>query len=124
MSTPDRPDAGERGGLDVDPAVLRKIVEYAAGTAPATRERTRTVAGLGMGSAGPSAKVTARSGDELDVRLSLALAYPGSVRAAVAEVRERVAADLRRMTGHRLRSLVVDVDALQSDRAPASARVS
>lgn len=118
------PEPDERGRLDVGPAVLRTIVEHAADTAPAVRHRARTVAGLGMGEAGPSAKVTARPGGELDVRLSLTLVYPGPVRVAVAEVRERVAADLRRMTGHRLRSFVVEVDALQSDRAPRAGRVS
>lgn len=114
----------DRGGLEVDPAVLRTIVEYAADTAAATRHRTRSVAGLGMGSTGPSAKVTPRPGGEVDVRLSLTLVYPTPVRAAVAEVRERIAGDLHRMTGHRLRSFVVEVDALQSDRAPSAARVS
>ncbi|MFP5020453.1 Asp23/Gls24 family envelope stress response protein [Pseudonocardia phyllosphaerae] len=118
------PDPEDRGRLDVDPSVLRKIVEYAADTAPATRRRTRTVAGVGVGESGPSAKVTPRTADEVDVRLTLALAYPGPVRAAVADVRERVTSDLRRMTGRRLGALTVDVDQLQSDRAPEPARVS
>lgn len=117
-------DPAGRGRLDVGPAVLRKIVEHAADTAPATRHRTRTVAGLGVGEAGPSAKITPRPGGEVDIRLSLTLVYPGPVRAAVAEIRERIAADLRRMTGHRLRSFVVEVDALQSDRAPRGGRVT
>lgn len=115
----------ERGALDVDPSVLRKIVEHAADIAPSTRHRTRRVAGLGVGDAGPSAKVVARTADEVDVRLWLTLAYPTPVRAAVAEVRERIAADLLRMTGHRLGRFTVEVDALQSDRAsrPETARV-
>lgn len=115
----------ERGALKVDPAVLRKIVEYAADTAPATRHRTRRVAGLGVGDAGPSAKVVSRTADEVDVRLWLTLAYPGPVRAAVAEVRERIAADLLRMTGRRLGRFTVEVDALASDRVtrPQTARV-
>ena len=111
-------DPEERGRLDVDPAVLKKIVQYAADTAPATRHRARRMAGLGVGEAGPSAKVVSRGGDTLDVRLWLTLVYPGAVRAAVAEVRERVAADLLRMTGHQLGRFTVEVDALQSDSAP------
>lgn len=108
-------DPEERGALEVDPAVLKKIVEYAADTATATRHRTRRVAGLGVGDAGPSAKVRSRGADELDVRLWLTLTYPGAVRAAVAEVRERIAADLLRMTGRRLGRFTVEVDALQAD---------
>lgn len=118
------PEPGERGRLEVAPAVLRAIVEHAADTAPATRHRHRSVAGVGMGEAGPRARVTPRPGGEIDVRLSVTLVYPGPVRAAVATVRERIAADLRRMTGHRLRSLTVEVRALQSDHAPDPARVS
>ncbi|BBG02949.1 MULTISPECIES: Asp23/Gls24 family envelope stress response protein [Pseudonocardia] len=119
------PEPADRGSLDIDPAVLKKIVEYAADTAPATRHRARTVAGLGVGESRPSARVSTRSDDEIDVRLWVTLVYPGPVRAAVAEVRERVAADLRRMTGRRLRGFTVEVSALQSDRAtePETTRV-
>ncbi|ALE84315.1 hypothetical protein [Pseudonocardia sp. HH130629-09] len=137
------PDPAERGVLEIDPAVLRKIVEYAADTAPATRHRARRVAGLDVGESGPTARVTRRPGPaqgtvgatsggttgdagEVDVRLRLTLAHPGSVRASVAEVRERIDADLRRTTGHRLRGLTVEVEALRSGDAgprPASPRV-
>lgn len=119
------PEPDERGALDVDPSVIKKIVEYAADTAPATRHRTRRLAGLGVGEARPSARVTTRSADEVDVRLWLTLVYPGAVRAAVADVRERISADLLRMTGHRLHRFTVEVGALQSDRAaaPEPARV-
>ncbi|WP_226356330.1 hypothetical protein [Pseudonocardia sp. ICBG601] len=126
------PDPAERGVLEIDPAVLRKIVEYAADTASATRHRARRVAGLDVGESGPTARVTRRPGPargtvgaafgaatgdagEVDVRLRLTLAHPGSVRAAVADVRERIDADLRRTTGHRLRGLSVEVEALQPD---------
>ncbi|NIB33742.1 hypothetical protein HBB16_21515 [Pseudonocardia sp. MCCB 268] len=54
------------------------------------------VAGLGVGGAGLSAKVRSRGADEPTVRLWLTLTYPGAVRAAVAEVRERTLADLLR----------------------------
>ncbi|MYW71427.1 hypothetical protein GTW08_04720, partial [Pseudonocardia sp. SID8383] len=54
---------------------------------------------------------------EVDVRLRLTLAHPGSVRAAVADVRERIDADLRRTTGHRLRGLTVEVEALRPEDA-------
>ena len=119
------PEPAERGALDVDPSVLRKIVGYAADTASSTRHRTRRLAGVGVGDAGPSAKIVSRTADEVDVRIWLSLAYPGAVRAAVADVRERIAADLLRMTGRRLGRFTVEVDALQSDGAaqPETARV-
>ncbi|MEJ8277874.1 hypothetical protein [Pseudonocardia spirodelae] len=129
------PDPADRGVLDVDPAVFRKIVEYAADTAPATRHRARRVAGLDVGESGPSARVTRRPGPargtvgeavggagEVDVRLRVTLVHPGSVRAAVADIRERVDADLRRTTGHRLRGFTVEVEALQPDDDGAASR--
>ncbi|RZT85298.1 putative alkaline shock family protein YloU [Pseudonocardia sediminis] len=116
-------DAGERGTLDIDQSVLRKIVEHAADQAPGTRHRSRTVAGLGVGGdAGPSAKISSGSGG-LDVRLNLALSYPSPIRSTVADVRERITRDLDRLTGQQVRSLSVDVDALQGDRVPDSPRV-
>lgn len=115
-------DAGERGTLEIDPSVLRKIVEHAADRAPGTRHRSRTVAGMGVGDAGPSAKISTGA-DGLDVRLHLALSYPSPIRSTVADVRERITRDLDRITGQQVRSLSVDVDALQGDTVPESPRV-
>ncbi|MEQ3552372.1 hypothetical protein WIS52_18005 [Pseudonocardia nematodicida] len=123
-------DPGDRGALDIDTAVLRKIVEFAANGASAARHRVRSVAGVGVGDSGPRARVTPRSDADVDVRLRITLAYPGPVRAAVADIRERVAGDLWRMTGYRIREFSVEVDALQSARqsdrahAASTARVS
>lgn len=115
-------DAAERGTLDIDQSVLRKIVEHAADRAPGTRHRSRTVAGMGVGESGPSAKIS--SGTEgLDVRLNLALSYPSPIRSTVADVRERITRDLDRITGQQVRSLSVEVDALQGDRVPEAPRV-
>lgn len=115
-------DAAERGTLDIDPSVLRKIVEHAADRAPGTRHRSRTVAGVGVGESGPSAKISSDT-QGLDVRLNLALSYPSPIRSTVADVRERITRDLDRLTGQQVRSLSVEVDALQGDRVPESPRV-
>lgn len=115
-------EAGERGTLEIDQAVLRKIVEHAADRAPGTRHRSRTVAGMGVGESGPSAKISSGA-DGLDVRLSVALSYPSPIRSTVADVRERINRDLDRMAGQQVRSLSVEVDALQGDRVPESPRV-
>ena len=115
-------EAGERGTLEIDQAVLRKIVEHAADRAPGTRHRSRTVAGMGVGESGPSAKISSGA-DGLDVRLSVALSYPSPSRSTVADVRERINRDLDRRAGQQVRSLSVEVDALQGDRVPESPRV-
>jgi uncharacterized alkaline shock family protein YloU len=74
--------AAERGRLEIHPAVLRKIVEHAADQVPGTLRHERRLAGIDIGEAGASARVTTGSGDPsaVDVRLELTLQYPGSVR--------------------------------------------
>ena len=81
------PAMGDRGRLDIDPTVLRKIVEHAADQVPGTLRHERRLAGLGVGAAGASAKISTGSGDPaaVDVRLELTLQYPGSVPATVAQ---------------------------------------
>ncbi|GAA1838132.1 Asp23/Gls24 family envelope stress response protein [Pseudonocardia ailaonensis] len=110
------PDADERGVLDIAPTVLRKIAEYAADQVPGTLHRERRVAGVDVGEAGPRARVAAGA-DAVDVRLELTLLYPAPVRETVAAVRSRIADDLARLAGYRVRSLAVTVSGLRG--APA-----
>lgn len=116
------PDADERGDLDIAPAVLRKIVEHATDLVPGTLHRERRVAGVEVGDAGPRARVSA-SGDAVDVRLELACAYPAPVRDTVAAVRAKVAAELERLSGYRVRSLAVTVSGLREPTRPAQPRI-
>lgn len=111
----------DRGRLDIDPTVLRKIVEHAADQVPGTLRHERRLAGLGVGEAGASAKISTGSGDPaaVDVRLELTLQYPAPVRAVVAAVRARVGDELARIAGHRIRSMTVTVSGLRG--APAAA---
>lgn len=115
----------ERGRLDIDPVVLRKIVEHAADLVPGTLRHDRRLAGIGVGEAGASAKVTVGSGDanSVDVRLELTLQYPASVRDVVEAVRARVGDDLVRLTGHRVRALSVTVAGLRGAPVAAPARL-
>lgn len=115
-------DPESRGTLEIDHTVLRKIVEHAADQAPGTRHRTRTVAGLGVGESRPTARISAFA-DGIDVQLRVTLAYPVPIRETVADVRERIARDLDRIAGQKVRSLTVEVGALQSDREPDAPRV-
>lgn len=108
----------ERGRLEIHPAVLRKIVEHAADQVPGTLRHERRLAGIDMGEAGASARVTAGAGDppSVDVRLELTLQYPARVRAVVEAVRARVGDELDRIAGHRVRVMTVTVAGLRSAR--------
>lgn len=112
--------ADERGDLRIDDSVLRKIAEYGADQVPGILRSPRTLAGLDMGSSGSSARVRVGVGAPapVDIRLELTLRYPASVRSVVADVRTRVAEDLRRLAGHEVRTLDVTVAGL---RRPAPA---
>jgi uncharacterized alkaline shock family protein YloU len=118
------PAVEERGRLDIHPAVLRKIVEHAADQVPGTLRHERRLAGIDIGEAGASARVTTGTGDppSVDIRLELTLQYPAPVRTVVAAVRAEVGAELARVTGHRVRSMTVTIAGLRSAR-PAAARL-
>jgi uncharacterized alkaline shock family protein YloU len=118
-------EPAERGRLDIHPAVLRKIVEYAADGVPGTLRNERRLAGIDVGESGASARVTVGLGDPapVDVRLELTLRYPATVRSIVDAVRTAVADDLSRLAGHRMRALAVTVTGLRGAAAPDRARV-
>jgi uncharacterized alkaline shock family protein YloU len=118
------PPAEERGRLDIHPAVLRKIVEHAADQVPGTLRHERRLAGIDIGEAGASARVTTGPGDPptVDVRLELTLQYPAPVRTVVAAVRSKVGEELARVAGHRMRAMTVTIAGLRPAR-PAAARL-
>lgn len=114
------PEIELRGSLEIAPVVLRKIVEHAADQVPGTLRHGRRLAGIDVGEAGASAKVTVGNGDPdaVDVRLDLTLQYPASVRDVVDAVRTRVGDELTRIAGRRVRALSVTVSGLRG--APTS----
>jgi len=118
------PAAEDRGALDIHPTVLRKIVEHAADQVPGTLRHERRLAGIEVGEAGASARITPGGAGlaALDVRLELTLQYPAPVRTVVEAVREHVGAELVRIAGHRVRTLVVTVAGLRPAR-PVTARL-
>jgi uncharacterized alkaline shock family protein YloU len=118
------PPVEERGRLDIHPAVLRKIVEHAADQVPGTLRHERRLAGIDIGEAGASARVTTGPGDPptVDVRLELTLQYPAPVRTVVAAVRSKVGEELARVAGHRMRAMTVTIAGLRPAR-PAAARL-
>ncbi len=104
-------DPDERGRLRIAPSVLRKIAEHTADLTPGTLPARRTVAGVGMGSAGASAKAIV-TGQLVDLWVELALRYPGPVRSTVDQLRSRIGDEMRRITGYQVRSIAVTVTAL------------
>lgn len=112
----------ERGRLDIHPTVFRKIVEHAADGTPGTLRHERRLAGVGVGQAGSSAKVSDGPDGVVDVALELTLQYPAPVRRTVDAVRARVGDELSRITGRRVRNLAVTVSGLRGadDGAAAS----
>jgi uncharacterized alkaline shock family protein YloU len=118
------PAVEERGRLEIHPAVLRKIVEHAADQVPGTLRHERRLAGIDIGEAGASARVSTGSGDPptVDIRLELTLQYPAPVRTVVADVRAKVDEELARVAGHRVRAMTVTIAGLRSTR-PAAARL-
>lgn len=109
------PAVEDRGQLEIHPVVLRKIVEHAADQVPGTLRHERRLAGIDVGEAGASAKITTGSGDPstVDVRLELHLQYPSAVRTVVSAVRERVGQELERLAGHHMRACTVVVSGLR-----------
>ena len=91
----------DRGLLEINPVVLRKIIEHAADQVPGTLRHGRRLAGIDVGEVGASAKVTT------------------AVRTVVDAVRAKVGEDLDHMAGHRVRSLTVTVAGLRSPHATA-----
>jgi uncharacterized alkaline shock family protein YloU len=111
----------ERGRLEIHPAVLRKIVEHAADQVPGTLRHERRLAGIDVGEVGAVAKVVTGVGEAstVDVALELTLQYPAVVRSVVDGVRGRVATELDRIAGHRLRAFTVTVSGLRDATAAA-----
>ena len=115
-------DPADRGHLDIQPIVLRRIVEYAADRVPGTLRHERRLAGIDVGEAGASARVSVGSGDPLavDVRLELTLRYPAPVRAVVEAVRAEVSEEVARISGFHVRTMTVTVAGLREAPVPAA----
>ncbi|MBP2473430.1 putative alkaline shock family protein YloU [Crossiella equi] len=99
-------EPGDRGSLTIAPAVLRKLVEQVAGEVPGTLRTRRR-----------GARITV-SGNDLDVRLDVALRYPVPVRPTVDTMRVTVGEEVERLTGYRVRVVDVTVSALLPETRP------
>lgn len=105
--------AEDRGSLEVHPTVVRKVAQFAADETAGTRRRDRTVAGVGMGHQGATAKIDGH-GDQVTVKLEVAMQYPAPVRETAEELRRRVSEEIVRITGYRVGAVQLTVSALVS----------
>jgi uncharacterized alkaline shock family protein YloU len=82
----------------------------------------RRLAGIDVGEAGASARVSVGAADPLavDVRLELTLRYPAPVRAVIEAVRAKVAEELTRIAGFHVRSMSVTVTGLREPSTPVA----
>ena len=109
-------DPEERGRLRIDPSVLRKIAEHIADMTPGTLRARRSVAGVGLNSTGATAQATV-TGQRVDLRVELALCYPGSVRSTVEQLRSKISGEILRIAGYQVHSIAVTVTGLLPERS-------
>jgi uncharacterized alkaline shock family protein YloU len=107
------PEPADRGTLTIDQSVVRKVVEHAADRVPGTARAQRRL----IGDRGSVAKISG-AGNDVDVRLDIALNYPLPVREKVAEVRGAIVEEVERITGYRVRGVDVVVSALLPEANP------
>ncbi|MGH4022522.1 MAG: Asp23/Gls24 family envelope stress response protein [Pseudonocardiaceae bacterium] len=107
----------DRGTLEVNPSVVRKVAQWAADLTPGTLRAPRRVAGIGAGEHGSTAKVDG-AGNDIDITLDVALRYPSPVREITDQVRRQVTDEVRRITGYRVRAVRVTVSALLPETRP------
>ena len=100
-----------RGSLVVAERVLEKVAAQAASEVGPVSGRSGGFLGIGADAdpaARPSVDVTL-SGSSADLSLSVGIAYPGSIRAAAAELRDHVARRVEALTGVDVRRVDIDV---------------
>jgi uncharacterized alkaline shock family protein YloU len=113
VDSSDLPDPADRGKLTIDPSVVRKVVEHSADLVPGTARAHRRLSA----DRGASARISG-AGNDVDVRLDIALAYPLAVREKVAELRDTVTEEVERITGYHVRAVDVVVSALLPESHP------
>lgn len=111
------PEPADRGSLEIDRTVLRKITEHAIRNVPGCVPVRRTGSNLGLGDRGPSATLHGPD-SELRIRLEVPLTYPAPIRETVHEVRERVTHELEELADCRVRTIDVTVWALVPEQKP------
>lgn len=112
-AAPERRPPEERGALEVSPVVVRKVAQRVADAFPDTVRAPRRV----VGEQGSRARVTG-AGRHVDIAVELALRYPAPVRETTDELRRRIVAEVRHLTGYQVRGVSFTVSALLPDTGP------
>ncbi|RBY91664.1 Asp23/Gls24 family envelope stress response protein [Blastococcus sp. TBT05-19] len=105
-------DPGERGTLTLADRVVERVAGYAATQVPGAAAAPRRVLGISVGDARPDSEASVRArvdGGTATVEATIAVSWPASVRAVTEQLRERVRADVLRVTGVRVAHIDVDV---------------
>ncbi|MBG6192367.1 putative alkaline shock family protein YloU [Arthrobacter sp. CAN_A212] len=113
--------AGERGALQVSEKALRKIAAQSASELPFVGGVTGGVLGIGQDSdinARPKADIEL-SGRTAFVTLSVAMAYPSSLREGTQRLRGRVKDALESSTGITVGRVDIEITALHTGRESA-----
>jgi uncharacterized alkaline shock family protein YloU len=100
-----------RGTTVIAEKVFEKIAGQAASEVTTSRGRTGGVLGIGS-DADPDARPKVDvdlSADSVDLDLAVGIAYPGSVRSAAQQVRDRVASRVHELTGVAVHRVDIDV---------------
>ena len=115
-----RDEMRRRGRLVLAERVVEKIAGQAATEVAAASGRSGGFLGIGADAdASARAKVDVTlSSDSADLSLSLGIAYPGSIRRAVQQVREHVTERVETLTGVDVRRVDVEVAFLTTSDAP------
>ena len=109
-----------RGRLVLADRVVEKIAGQAAAEVAVTAGRSGGFLGIGSENdttARPKVDVTLSS-DSADLALSVGIAYPGSIRRATQEVRDRVTERVETLTGVDVRRVDIDVKFLALAEGP------
>ncbi|ASO21923.1 hypothetical protein FHR81_005612 [Actinoalloteichus hoggarensis] len=133
---PVEPD--DRGSLTIAPAVYCKLIRRVAHEFPEVLSDRRGGRGVRVrrhdGAAGPRRRRRwvrgrrrhgsapdrfAGPADGVRVRLAVALRYPCGVREVAGRIRDRVIAEVDRVTGTPVRALDIVVDGLRADAGPS-----
>jgi uncharacterized alkaline shock family protein YloU len=109
-----------RGRLTLSEQVVEKIAGQAAAEVAVASGRSGGLLGLGSNAdaaARPEVDVDL-SATSVDLALKIGIAYPGSIRLATAQVRDRVTRRVEELTGVDVRRVDIDVTFLTADLDP------
>lgn len=121
---PAQPESANRGSLQIDRSVVRKIAAHAASTVGAAGGRSGGLLGIGSSrdiTAAPEADVVV-SGNTVIVTVRCGVAYPAPLRETTEQVRAHVADSVAKHTGLDVTRVDIDVRWLARVEAPSRLR--